>query len=111
MPNILIIDDNQEILAANTVYLSGEGFDVETADTGMEAIVCIKSHQYDCIILDVMLPDIDGFSLCKAIRTITDTPVIFLTCKDGQDDKIMGLTIGGNDYMTKPYSLKELTAR
>jgi len=61
--------------------------------------------------LDVMLPDIDGFSLCKAIRTTTDTPIIFLTCKDEPDDKIMGLTIGSDDYMTKPHSLQELTAR
>lgn len=111
MPNVLIVDDNAEILAVNSSYLSNEGFHVETADTGMKAIVCVNKHQYDCIVLDIMLPDIDGFSLCKAIRTTTDTPIIFLTCKDESEDKIMGLTIGGDDYMTKPHSLQELTAR
>jgi len=111
MPNILLIDDNQEILAVNSAHLFAEGFGVTTVDTGMKAIVALNAGKYDCIVLDIMLPDIDGFSLCKAIRTITDTPVIFLTCKDDADDKVQGLMIGGDDYMTKPYSLQELTAR
>lgn len=111
MPNVLIIDDNQEILAVNSAHLTAEGFHVTTVDTGMKAIVSLNANRYDCIILDIMLPDIDGFSLCRAIRTITDTPVIFLTCRDDAEDKVQGLMIGGDDYMTKPYSLQELTAR
>ncbi|MCL2828533.1 MAG: response regulator transcription factor [Oscillospiraceae bacterium] len=111
MANVLIVDDNQEILAVNSAYLSAEGFGVTTVETGMKAIVCLNAGQYDCIVLDIMLPDIDGLALCKAIRTMTDTPIIFLTCKDDPEDKIKGLMIGGDDYMTKPYSLQELTAR
>ena len=111
MPNILLIDDSPEILAANLSHLTAEGFHVTTADTGMEAILRLNEKHYDCIVLDIMLPDIDGFSLCKAIRTVTDTPVIFLTCKDDPSDKIEGLTNGGDDYLTKPYSLQELSAR
>jgi len=111
MPNILLIDDCPEILAANVSHLTAEGFDVTTADTGMGAILRLNEKQYDCIVLDIMLPDIDGFALCKAIRTVTNTPVIFLTCLDDPDDKVRGLMTGGDDYLTKPYSLKELSAR
>ena len=111
MPNILLIDDSPEILAVNRSHLKTEGFDVTCANTGTTAISRLKEAQYDCIVLDVMLPDIDGFTLCETIRTITHAPVIFLTCKDDVDDKVKGLMIGANDYITKPYSLKELTAR
>ena len=111
MPSILIVDDNPEILTANSSHLSDEGFGVTIANTGVKAIVCLNEKQYDCIILDIMLPDIDGFSLCKAVRTITSAPIIFLTCLDAMDDKIKGLMSGADDYITKPYSLKELTAR
>jgi len=111
MSNILIVDDCPEILAANVLHLTAEGFHVTTAGTGVEAILRLNEKQYDCIVLDIMLPDIDGFALCKAIRTVTDTPVIFLTCKDDPNDKVEGLMNGGDDYLTKPYSLQELTAR
>jgi len=111
MSHILIVDDCPEILAANVSHLTAEGFKVTTAETGLEAIVRLNEARYDCIVLDIMLPDIDGFALCKAIRTVTDTPVIFLTCKDDPDDKVEGLMNGGDDYLTKPYSLKELAAR
>ena len=111
MSNILLIDDCPDILAANVSHLTMEGFNVTTANTGMAAIVRLNEAQFNCIVLDIMLPDIDGFALCKAIRTITNTPVIFLTCKDDPDDKVKGLMNGGDDYLTKPYSLKELAAR
>jgi len=111
MSNILLIDDCPEILAANVSHLTAEGFNVATAATGTAAIIRLNETQFDCIVLDIMLPDIDGFTLCKAIRTITNTPVIFLTCKDDPDDKVKGLMNGGDDYLTKPYSLKELAAR
>ena len=111
LPNILIIDDNPEILSVNTSQLTKDGFGVTAADTGAKAITLLNEKQYDCIVLDIMLPDVDGFSLCKIARTITKVPIIFLSCKDSPDDKIKGLMIGGDDYMTKPYSLKELSAR
>jgi len=111
MPKILVVDDNPEILDLNTSHLSKEGFDITTADTGTKAITLLKQNQYDCIILDIMLPDADGYAICKAARSLTNAPIIFLSCLDSPDDKVRGLMIGGDDYMTKPYSLKELSAR
>ncbi len=111
MPDILLIDDNEEILTANRSYLTGQGFSVTCADTGIKALSCLNKSSYDCIVLDVLLPDLDGFSICKAARTITNTPILFLSCLEEADDKVKGLTSGGDDYMTKPYSLKELAAR
>lgn len=108
---ILIIDDNEEILSANTKHLTGQGFAVTCVDTGIRALAALNEKIYDCIILDVLLPDLDGFTICRAARTITDTPILFLSCLDEPDDKVKGLMSGGDDYMTKPYSLKELTAR
>lgn len=111
MPKVLLIDDNGEILSANRDYLTGQGYDVTCADTGIKALARLDEHQYDCIVLDVLLPDLDGFTLCKAARTVTNTPILFLSCLEESDDKVKGLMAGGDDYMTKPYSLKELRAR
>jgi DNA-binding response OmpR family regulator len=111
MPRILLIDDAPEIQEANVSHLTGQGFEVTAADTGIKAMACLSEQQFDCIVLDVMLPDIDGYAICKAARTVTDAPIIFLSCMDDLDDKLKGLTAGGDDYLTKPYSLKELTAR
>jgi DNA-binding response OmpR family regulator len=111
MPKILLIDDNQEILSVNSEYLSRKGFDVTCADTGIKAIVLLNQKMFDCIVLDILLPDLDGYAICKAARTVTDTPIIFLSCLEEADDKIKGFMSGGDDYMTKPCSLKELAVR
>ncbi len=111
MSAILLIDDNTEILSANQNHLTKQGFEITCADTGIKALAYLNENRYDCIVLDILLPDLDGFSICKAARTITDTPILFLSCLEESDDKVRGLTSGGDDYMTKPYSLKELTAR
>ncbi|MDR1706347.1 MAG: response regulator transcription factor [Clostridiales bacterium] len=111
MPQVLLVDDNIEILAANRDYLVKQGFGVTCANTGIKALAYLNENSYDCIVLDVLLPDLDGFSICKVTRTITDTPILFLSCLEEADDKVKGLISGGDDYMTKPYSLKELTAR
>jgi len=111
MPKILLIDDNQEILSVNSEYLSHRGFDVTCADTGIKAIVLLNQKIFDCIVLDILLPDLDGYAICKAARTVTDTPIIFLSCLEEADDKIKGFMSGGDDYMTKPCSLKELAVR
>ena len=111
MPNVLLIDDNREILDANDAYLSKNGFSVTVADSGLKAASLISSQGFDCIVLDILLPDLDGYAICKAVRTVTDTPILFLSCLDEIDDKTRGLMLGGDDYMTKPYSLKELHAR
>jgi len=111
MPDILVVDDTPEILAANVSHLTEQGFDVTAVGTGAAAMVRLGEKQFDCIVLDILLPDMDGYAICKAAREITDTPIIFLSCLDEVDDKIKGLMTGGDDYMTKPYSLEELTAR
>jgi DNA-binding response OmpR family regulator len=111
MARILLVDDNREILSANSTHLQAQGFAVSCVDTGAKAITMIKRKQYDCILLDILLPDIDGFAVCKKAREMTDAPIIFLSCLDGSEDKIKGLMTGGDDYISKPYSLKELTAR
>ena len=111
MPEVLLIDDNLEILEANTSYLAKHGFTVTVADTGLKAVSLISSRGFDCIVLDILLPDLDGYAICKAVRTVTDTPILFLSCLDEIDDKTHGLMLGGDDYMTKPYSLNELLAR
>jgi len=111
MPSVLLIDDNEEIQTANKEYLTAHGLDVSCADTGIKALALLNEKQFDCIVLDVLLPDLDGFAICKAARTITEAPILFLSCIEETDDKIKGLMSGGDDYMTKPHSLKELNAR
>lgn len=111
MAKILLIDDHEEILSANETYLTAQGFSVTCANTGIKALANLNSGHFDCIVLDILLPDLDGYAICKAARTITDTPILFLSCLDEPDDKVKGLIAGGDDYMSKPYSLKELTAR
>ena len=110
MPKVLIIDDNPEILSANASHFSEEGFTVTPADSGIKAMAALNEHSFDCIVLDILLPDLDGFAICKAARTVTDAPILFLSCLDDIDEKLKGLMIG-DDYMTKPYRLRELSAR
>lgn len=111
MPLVLLVGDNEEILTANRDYLLGQNFDVECATTGMEALSLIRAKRYGCIVLDILLPDLDGFAICKTARTVTDTPILFLFCLEESDDKVKGLRSGGDDYMVKPYSLKEFGSR
>jgi len=109
---ILLIEDNAEIQEANRDYLVAKGYQVDIAMDGMTAIALLKSRKYACIVLDVMLPDLDGFAICSAVRSEPEkTPIIFLSCLDSEDSRIKGLLAGGDDYMTKPYSIKELAAR
>ena len=111
MNKILLIDDNPEIQAVNKEYLTKRGFDIDAAMNASDAIAFLKNRAYDCIVLDVMMPDKDGYSLCSEIRKNNNTPVIFLSCLDRNDNRIAGLMSGGDDYMTKPYNIEELAAR
>lgn len=111
MAKILLIDDDSEVLEINQSYLIKEGFLVKTADHPSRGIETAKSFLPDCIVLDVMMPDVDGFTVCLRLRDFTSAPIIFLTGKDTEDDKIKGLTSGAEDYIVKPYSLRELKAR
>ena len=106
---ILIVDDEKEILNLLEAVLKKEGFQhIYTCTTGKEGIHMCKQVQPDLIILDIMLPDLDGYSVCQQIRQFTFVPIFFLSAKNEDLDKILGLSIGGDDYITKPFSPKEV---
>jgi two-component system, OmpR family, response regulator VanR len=109
--NILIVDDEQSIADLVEVYLKNENFNVLKFYNGKDAVECIKQTKLDLAILDVMLPDMDGFSICKKIREHYYFPIIMLTAKVEDMDKITGLTLGADDYITKPFNPLELVAR
>lgn len=109
--NILIVDDEKEIADLIEVYLKNEGYQVHKFYCGLEALACINTTKLDLAILDVMLPDIDGFRICQKIREQRFFPVIMLTAKVEDMDKIMGLTLGADDYITKPFNPLEVVAR
>lgn len=108
---ILIVDDEKEICELLAIYLHNDGYAVETAYDGEEALEKIIADPPDAMILDIMLEDLDGFSLCKKIREDYFFPILMLTSKIGLGDKILGLTIGADDYMTKPFNPLEVVAR
>jgi two-component system OmpR family response regulator len=109
---LLVVDDEPFLRDAVAASLRFLGFEVTTGETGAEALSVIRDRPFDLVVLDVMLPDIDGFEVVRRLRRDgSRVPVIFLTAKDTQADKVTGLTIGGDDYMTKPFGLEELAAR
>ena len=111
--NILVIDDDAEIREIVQVLLSSEGYTVETVADGMQALTMLTEKTFlpDVIILDIMMPDMDGYSVCKQIREISQVPVLFLTAKNRETDLVEGFLAGGDDYMQKPFSYTELIAR
>jgi len=111
MAKLLLIDDDTEVLDINKKFLTGEGFSVYTTANPQQGIEYAKKLQPDCILLDVMMPGLNGFEVCTKIREFSSIPIIFLTGKDSEDDKINGLVTGADDYIVKPYSLRELKAR
>ena len=108
---ILIVDDEKEIADLIEVYLKNDGYTVHKCYNGLDALECIETQKMDLAILDVMLPDIDGFRICQKIREQYFYPIIILTAKVEDTDKIMGLTIGADDYITKPFDMEEVLAR
>jgi two-component system response regulator VanR len=109
--NILVVDDEKELADILELYLIGDGYTVHKFYTGAEALDCIAHTALDLAILDIMLPDMDGFQICRKIREKYYYPVIMLTAKADDGDKIMGLTIGADDYITKPFNPLEVVAR
>ena len=107
----LVVDDEKEIADVIELYLKNEGFEVEKFYTGKDALVSIEKAAPDMALLDVMLPDIDGFEVLQKIREKYNFPVIMLTAKTEYMDKITGLTLGADDYISKPFSLREVIAR
>ena len=108
---VLIIEDEQAVAELEKDYLELSGFSVEIANDGMEGLEKVLKGTFDIIILDVMLPSVDGFEICKKIREVKNIPVIMVSSKKDDIDKIRGLGIGADDYMTKPFSPSELVAR
>lgn len=109
--HILIVDDDKDIVNLLRDILEDEGYKADKCYNGVDALHKINNSNYDLIILDVMLPDIDGFELCRKVRDKVTIPIIFLTAKSKKLDKVVGLEIGGDDYITKPFDDSEIVAR
>jgi two-component system alkaline phosphatase synthesis response regulator PhoP len=108
---ILVVDDETNIIDLVRLYLERDGFQVEAAEDGAQALEKIRSLDPDLVILDIMLPEIDGFEVCRRVRNDSDVPIIMLTARDEDIDKIVGLELGADDYLTKPFNPRELAAR
>jgi two-component system OmpR family response regulator len=108
---ILLVDDEPTILQFLELGLQNEGFEVQTAQNGVAAINLLKQFQPHVVILDVMMPGMDGFEVCRMLKKMEEVAVIMLTAKDEVDDRVKGLTLGADDYMVKPFSFEELLAR
>ncbi|MCH5139157.1 response regulator transcription factor, partial [Clostridiaceae bacterium UIB06] len=109
--NILVVDDDKSIRNLIKVYLENEGYNILEASNGAEALVMINENNFDLVILDIMMPILDGISTCMKIRESYTMPIIFLSAKDDEIDKIQGLTVGADDYVAKPFGSMELIAR
>lgn len=111
MARVLIVDDEPDIVALITRYAQREGYDVTTAQDGEEAVTLCKSEDFDIIIMDVMMPETDGFTASRRIREEKDIPILMLSARGSEYDKLFGFESGIDDYVTKPFSPKELMAR
>lgn len=110
--HLLIVDDEDNLRSMLRAALSHHGFEITEAGDGRAALDAVTESRPDLIVLDVMMPELDGFEVCRRLRADGDsTPVLFLTARDGSEDKVRGLTLGGDDYLQKPFSLDELVAR
>lgn len=111
MARILVVDDEATLVETLGYNLRREGHEVITASTGLEALEKARALVPNLIILDIMLPEMDGFEVCRRLRQEIDTPILMLTARDEEIDKVVGLELGADDYLTKPFSLRELLAR
>ena len=108
---ILIVDDEIKIREVVSEYAKAMNYECDQANNGKDAVEMVKNNNYDCVILDIMMPELDGFSACKKIKEIKDVPVIMLSARQEEDDKLFSFDLGVDDYVTKPFSPKELMAR
>ena len=111
MSEVVLVDDDEEVLSINHKYLSKEGYLIRSFKSAKQAVEYVKENSVDCVVLDVMMPQMNGFSACSEIRKFSDVPIIFLSGKTEEDDKVKGLVLGADDYVEKPYRLKELSTR
>ncbi|MGB7859847.1 MAG: response regulator transcription factor [Acidimicrobiia bacterium] len=108
---ILVIEDEPGLADSVKYSLESEGFDVLVADSGISGLESAQTHDPDLILLDLMLPQMSGLDVCRQIRLFSDVPIVMLTAKDSEADKVAGLELGADDYVTKPFSMRELVAR
>src|SRR6478672_6628603 len=108
---VLVVDDEASIASFVSLYLKNAGYDVHVAETGEDALTKAEGHQPSLIVLDLMLPDLDGIEVCRRIRKSSEIPILMLTARDEDVDKIIGLEVGADDYLTKPFNPRELVAR
>jgi DNA-binding response OmpR family regulator len=111
VPTILVVEDESSIASFVALYLKNAGYAVRTAATGSEGLSQAAAHEPSLIVLDLMLPDIDGIEVCRRIRRRSEVPILMLTARDEDVDKIIGLEVGADDYLTKPFNPRELVAR
>ena len=110
-PRILLVDDEQSIQKLLAYPLRKDGYDVVSAQTGMEALQRFRDGAFDLVVLDVMLPQVDGYEVCRQLRARSAVPIIMLTAKTEEFDKVLGLELGADDYITKPFSMREFRSR
>jgi two-component system alkaline phosphatase synthesis response regulator PhoP len=108
---ILVIDDEMQIVEICSDYIKAAGFDVITASNGLKGLAAVRREKPDLIVLDLMMPEMDGLDFCRTLRRENDTPIIILTARVDETDKLIGLELGADDYITKPFSPRELVAR
>jgi two-component system response regulator RegX3 len=110
-PGILLVDDDPGVLDVLAFTLRREGFDVDEERDGAAALTAARGKRYDLVILDVMLPELSGTEVCRALRAESDVPILMLTARDAERDRVLGLELGADDYVTKPFSTAELLSR
>lgn len=108
---ILVVDDDKNICDLLRLYLEKEGYEVTMVHNGNDAVNTFNAEEPDLVLLDIMLPQLDGWQVCREIRKVSDKPIIMLTAKDETFDKVLGLELGADDYVTKPFDTKEIVAR
>lgn len=111
MYQILVCDDDHDIVSALEIYLTGEGYGVGCAYSGQEALALFQQRSFDLVLMDIMMPDLDGISATAELRKFSNVPILFLTAKSEDTDKILGLNMGADDYITKPFNPLEVIAR
>lgn len=110
-PRVLVVDDNPEIREILSILLGGEGYEIDEAKNGNEAVAATRTKDFDLIILDIMMPGMDGYHTCMEIRRNSNAPILFLSARTQEGDKMLGFSSGGDDYLAKPFSYNELVSR
>lgn len=109
--SVVVVDDDEKIVRLIKAYFEKEGFAVFTAHDGLAALAAVKQHAPDIVVLDLMLPELDGWEVCRRLRQESEVPIIMLTARDEENDRLVGLEIGADDYVAKPFSPREVVAR